>query len=209
MIPGTTYVYVDGENHFIRVAARLRERFGKTIDLSRVRTGRDHDRGELFVNPDCSFLWDGQILPTYAAPAMRRVYVSAYSGEHEQHDHLCEWVRNKGFEPVLAKEEKRRRDGRRNDLEQLKLIEKPKGVDITLAVRVIEDALAGNYQHRALFTTDADFLPVIRAVRRLGKTVHVYGFKADAKPELRYTPDEFVDLDSFIKHYAYDSPTPK
>ena len=76
------------------------------------------------------------------------------------------------------------------------VIEKAKGVDIALAVRMFEDAQSGVYTHCALFTSDLDFLPVIESVQRMGKSVWVYGYKSGIgrNSPLEYVPARFVDL---------------
>jgi hypothetical protein len=45
-------------------------------------------------------------------------------------------------------------------------------------------------------TSDLDFLPIIEAVRRMGKHVTVLGYKDDASKgrEFEYIPDKFVDI---------------
>ncbi len=62
-------------------------------------------------------------------------------------------------------------------------MEKPKGCDIALATRMVADAAAGLYDCCLLFTSDADFLPAIEAVRGMGKIVWVFGL-ASALPDL-------------------------
>ena len=82
------------------------------------------------------------------------------------------------------------------------MIEKPKSADIALAARMIEDAVLGNYDICALFTSDADYLPEIKAVRQMGKVVTVYGFKGNlGNRELEYIPDEFIDLERVASIY--------
>jgi uncharacterized LabA/DUF88 family protein len=185
------YVYVDGESHYTRNVAKMKEKFGPDVDLSKVRT-----RTGVYVKHECVFFWDREYNSLYAPPQpFRMVYFAAYTGEHDNIHALSEYVRGvKGFEPQLIKEDKDIRKRRKEQLEEAKLIEKPKGVDIMLAARMIEDAAAGNYQHCVLFTSDADFLPVIRAVRRLGKYVFVCGFGDNINRELKYVPDHFINL---------------
>jgi uncharacterized protein (TIGR00288 family) len=88
-------------------------------------------------------------------------------------------------------------------LEANSLVIKPKGVDIALAVRMLEDAYYGNYQVCLLFTSDIDYLPVIHAVRRMGKAVIVLGFCeaiAVDSPFL-YVAERFIDLSSYMQSY--------
>ena len=47
-----------------------------------------------------------------------------------------------------------------------------------------------------LFTSDIDYLPVIEAVRRMGKAVYVFGYGDGLGEHSRfeYVPDQFLDL---------------
>ena len=81
------------------------------------------------------------------------------------------------------------------------LIEKPKGVDISLAVRMLNDAHLQSFDDCHLYTSDADFVPAINAVRALGKQVYVHGYMnglAD-RSDLLYVPDQFIDLEQMLR----------
>src|SRR5947209_2292626 len=104
--------------------------------------------------------------------------------------------RENEFEPQVIQEPKALRDQRANLRSQHQLIEKAKRVDIGMTVRVLEDAYLNAYRGCLLFTSDVDFLPVIEAVRRIGKLVFVAGYReglAERSP-LEYVPDRFIDL---------------
>ena len=62
------------------------------------------------------------------------------------------------------------------------------------------DAAADLYDACYLFTSDADFLPAIEAVRRLGKQVYVFGYASNLRKRSDYmfVPDLFVDLEKYI-----------
>jgi hypothetical protein len=66
------------------------------------------------------------------------------------------------LEPCVFPERSQRAKQRQNTLETQQLIEKPKGVDIALAVRMLEDSLNA-FEVCHLYTSDSDFLPVIQA----------------------------------------------
>jgi hypothetical protein len=61
---------------------------------------------------------------------------------------------------VIA-EKKQLADQRANVRNQENVIEKAKGVDIALSVRMLEDAYHNNYDMSYLVTSDVDYLPVI------------------------------------------------
>jgi len=84
-------------------------------------------------------------------------------------------------------------------------------VDIGLSVRVLEDAYHNIFSSCFLFTSDIDFLPVIRVLQRIGKKVLVFGYMdgLGSRSELEYVPDAFIDLsDHMRKNYVCKSPTP-
>jgi uncharacterized LabA/DUF88 family protein len=78
---------------------------------------------------------------------------------------------------------------------------KSKAVDLALATDVLTLAGEGRYEVAVLFAGDADYVPVVEAVKRLGRHV-VLGFFAGKghglSDELRIAADEFVDLTSHL-----------
>src|SRR5262249_40574493 len=78
----------------------------------------------------------------------------------------------------------------------LHIIEKAKGVDIALSAQMLKDAYRNNYTDCYLATSDVDFLPVIQAIRQMGKHVRILGYKdglAENSP-FEHVPDEFIDI---------------
>ncbi|HVK19706.1 MAG TPA: NYN domain-containing protein [Fimbriiglobus sp.] len=196
------YIYVDGESHYIRNEDKAKKLPGFT-SLGQVRRVGISGGYSVKVREECHFFWDSEYLNQQHAD--RKVYFTSYTGNdnllHEQNVYL----RSLSFEPHIIKEDKGLRDRRKSKLADAGVIEKPKGADIALAARMIEDAVLNNYQVCGLFTSDADYLPVIKAVRRMGKHVIVYGFKENlGNPELEYVPDEFVDLNRYWRQNAYE-----
>jgi uncharacterized LabA/DUF88 family protein len=109
-------------------------------------------------------------------------------------------IRELGLEPHIVHEEGKLTKHRENVLAKENVIEKAKGVDIALSVRMIEDGYRNNYQYCYLLTSDVDYLPVIESVRRMGKQVFVYGYKdgLGKNSPLVHVPDRFVDLGSYM-----------
>lgn len=101
------------------------------------------------------------------------------SGKAEEIREAKEYMRNGdsdfSFEPQVVHEVKDVQKQREKQLVQNGILIKPKGVDIALAVHMIEHA--PNYDNVIMATSDADYLPVIHAVRRMGKNVYVLGFE--------------------------------
>lgn len=131
----------------------------------------------------------------------RAMYFTAFTGTQENLHKARVSIREAGFEPQVSLELKDLAKQRANRLATDAVVIKPKGVDIALAVRMLEDAFYGNFQICLLFTSDIDYLPVIQAVRRMGRTVIVFGF-GDAiavdSPFL-YVPERFIDLGSHMQ----------
>src|SRR5207237_4110148 len=122
------------------------------------------------------------------------VYFTSVTGGEDELHRAKVHIRTHGFEPQVIFELKKLADQRANLLKQEGVVERAKGVDIGLAVRMFEDAHADTFDRCLLYTSDADFLPLIRAVRRLGKTVIVVGFREwlSQRSALEYEPDFFI-----------------
>jgi len=212
------YLFVDAENHFLRATAVAEEIIGSpkaaramSEAKTRVRAIRgfpDHINGERFGwNPKLQLCWDcellsrGGLLTDMGASVARAIYACSCTGDDDKAHKMRVQLRNYGFEPIVVRELKNLRQQREATRKRHGLIEKPKGCDIAIATRMVADAAADLYECCFLFTSDADFLPAIEAVRRMGKIVWVFGF-ASALPERSpylYVPDRFVDLHSQLK----------
>jgi hypothetical protein len=77
---------------------------------------------------------------------------------------------------------------------------KSKAVDIALATDVLTLASEGQYEVAVLFAGDADYTPVVEAVKRLGRHVVVGFFEGEGLgDELRIAADDFLDVTSDMK----------
>jgi uncharacterized LabA/DUF88 family protein len=76
---------------------------------------------------------------------------------------------------------------------------KSKAVDLALATDVLTLAGESQYEVAVIFAGDGDYVPVVEAVKRLGKHV-VVCFFADSgmSDELRIAADDFVDLSPYL-----------
>lgn len=70
-----------------------------------------------------------------------------------------------------------------------------KGVDVELACEMLSHAFRGSYDVAILVSGDADFIPVVKRVRDLGKQVEVASFSNACSQEMRCAGNRFVDLD--------------
>jgi uncharacterized LabA/DUF88 family protein len=81
---------------------------------------------------------------------------------------------------------------------------KSKQVDLALATDVLTLAGEGQYEVAVIFAGDGDYVPVVEAVKRLGRHVVVGFFPGEGdglSPALQIAADEFVDLSATIAYY--------
>jgi uncharacterized LabA/DUF88 family protein len=212
------YLFVDAENHFLRATAVAAEIIGSpkaAPAMARAKTRVDgiigfpeHIDNERFGwNPELQLFWDCEVLSArrlmteLGASVARAIYACSCTGDDDKAHEMRVQLRNYGFEPIVVREPKNLRQQREATRKQYGLIEKPKGCDIAIATRMVADAAAELYECCFLFTSDADFLPDIEAVRRMGKIVWVFGFASvlsERSPYL-YVPDRFVDLSCHLR----------
>jgi uncharacterized protein (TIGR00288 family) len=192
-------IYVDGENHFQRAEACWQKMHAGTnlaTAQANINTNFQFPWGQprLRVEKRSLFFWDSQLVQFLVRDweellndVVRAVYFTSASGDEiELHDVRCS-IRKHGFEPYVVKKEAKQRQ--------------PKAVDVALAVRMMEDAHRNAFERCLLCTSDTDFLPVIQAVKRMGKLVYVLGYAdsiGDRSP-LQYDPDLFIDLESIMR----------
>ena len=97
-------------------------------------------------------------------------------------------MRERGFEPKLFKREHG----------------KSKAVDLALATDVLTLAGEGRYEVAVIFAGDGDYVPVVEAVKRLGRHVVVGFFAGEGhglSDELRIAADDFVDITGYLVLY--------
>ena len=80
-------------------------------------------------------------------------------------------------------------------LKGLKKRVRQKGVDALLAVEMLEGAFSGIYDVAVLVAGDADFVPVLEAVRRRGVMVAVAAAQESIAGDLRRAADRFIEID--------------
>lgn len=213
------YVYVDGESHYERTVSQWKKLKGPDAALAQISVKNvmsggasypDHKAPYIRILEIVKFFWDTNYSfiaphPFGGYPIDGATYFTSFSGNDDDYHQACIDVRKQRFEPRIVHELKQHADRRTNKRTDHCLIEKPKGVDIGLTVRVLEDAYHNIFDVCFLFTSDIDFLPVIQVVQRLGKKVVLFGY-ADGignRSKLEYVPDAFVDLSERMKSYEH------
>jgi uncharacterized LabA/DUF88 family protein len=211
-----TYLFIDAENHYWRSMPVIEEIFGacagealSSCDITAYAQSCFPHRinGRRFGwNRELLLFWDCMGLSPFfgdhtASLISRAIYATAMSGDVQAHSAKVS-LRKMGFEPIVVVENKDLRRQRTADREKLGLLDKPKGCDVALVTRMVADAAADLYDCCCLFTSDADYLPAIEVIRRMGKTVVVGGY-ARALPERSpylHVPDQFVDLEEHLRN---------
>ncbi len=157
-------------------------------------------------DPLAHVFWDVEWVHriSYVIPNMhigRAVHVGSFAGDLKGINDVAVKVRQYGFEPTIVLELKDRQKQRAQLLYESQIMDKPKGCDIALATRMISDAAADLFDFCALFTSDADFLPAVEAVRSMGKSVFVFGYRRCLMKQSKYlyVPDGFFDLEEHLR----------
>jgi uncharacterized LabA/DUF88 family protein len=215
-----TYVYVDGESHFIRSDACWKKMHGEEAGLNDAMfvndlggvTYPDRERQAIRVEMKSKFFWDTTYThlaptpwPNNIPPVDGAVYFTDFSGgDVELHDARV-FIRKQGFDPQVIKERSQLAKRRENWLKTEGILEKPKGVDIGLTVRLLEDSYRHIFDVCYLFTSDVDYVPVIQAIQRVGQKVIVFGYKDGLgnNSDLEYIPDAFIDLSEKMRSYTF------
>jgi uncharacterized LabA/DUF88 family protein len=215
-------IYVDGESHFLRTEACFKDVAGGHAQLEDVTPDQNFGEAHLYprgpvrfrLERRAMFFWDATF-PRFMGYHFhdnrigRAVYFTSSVGGDEELHEVRTSIRKHGFEPLVIREHKKLADQRTNLRKSEGVIERAKGVDISIAVRMLEDAYANTFDDCLLFTSDVDYMPAIRAVRRMGKQVVVLGYEEGLgkNSALEFEPDAFYDLGDIVRQeYRLKSP---
>lgn len=212
-------IYVDGESHFIRSEACFKKLHGAELLLeaaaynpNNIGTMSYPDEAHpiLRIDRKCKFFWDKQYVAYLDDLQLRSIrnlrnaiYFSSAFGDEDLLHSVRTFIRQQGFDPQIILERRQLANQRETQRTTNQLIYKAKGVDIGIAVRLLEDAYLGVFNECFLFTSDIDFVPAIEVIRRLGRKVYVcgYGDGLGKNSALEYIPDRFIDLEERVKSY--------
>jgi len=199
------FVYIDGESHFIRSENAWRHLHGEEACLERLRHVGQTDDRLVLVLPKAKVFWTRRMNPD----VQRATYFTSAAGDAAALHEMMVTLRDYGLEPSIVQERSDLKAHRQNVLKTQHVIEKPKGVDIAIAVRMLEDAYHQTFDVCHLYTSDVDFLPVIQAIKSRGKQVYVHGYKngLSERSPLLYVPDLFIDLEEMLRNECELAPT--
>ena len=118
---------------------------------------------------------------------VRQYYYTSQVGDEPALVATREALRALGFDPQVFK--------------KLSKSAKAKGVDLALAKDLLSHAFRGNYDVAFLFAGDADYVPLLEEVKRLGKLACVCFFESEGlNPSLRMAADRFIPLDGAFQN---------
>ena len=219
----TVYVYVDGESNYIRTETAFRRKHGEHAVFAQAvfayptgTEGSYPDPGPVLRHrADIQFFWDtsyGRMLrgPIECERIAKVYYFGSIQGDDDFLHDAAVHMRANGCTPMLVRELKPLADRRRGQRATRGLIEKPKGVDALLVARLLDDAYRNNFDACVLLTSDADFIPAIEIVQRLGKPVLVFGYghALGKRSRLLHVPDIFLDLEPHVQTAYLNSGAP-
>jgi uncharacterized LabA/DUF88 family protein len=173
-------LFVDGENFTFRA-----QEFAQKHNV-KLEEGRYHKRDVFVWLPGIGAR--ESIVPnapvSIQASAFRAFYYTSIVGDDQRLTTVREDLWNLGFHPEVFKKEKQRA--------------KSKGVDIALAKDFLSNAFMDNYDAAVLIAGDADYIPMVNEVKRLGKLVYVIFFHEKGcglSRVLQTCSDEFFKID--------------
>lgn len=110
---------------------------------------------------------------------IRNYWFSSYQGSEDYHDRLAQELRNNGFEPVLFKKRKGKKE---------------KGVDIGLATEMLVNSFNQNFDVGLLVAGDEDYVGLVKEAKRYGPEIWGAFFTHGLSPKLKVALDDFADI---------------
>jgi uncharacterized LabA/DUF88 family protein len=179
-------LFVDGENFAIRAKAFAAAR---SIDLVE---GENYQR-DVFVwlpgvacnrpltnnNPQAA-------VPEVRKTAVRAYYYTSCAGDHDKLRNVEQSLWNLGFTPRVFKKPCKGT--------------KSKGVDIAMTTDVLSHAYQDHYDVAVLLSGDADYVPVVNQLKRIGKIVLCLSFdNSSFSNELKLASDRSISIDPLFE----------
>ncbi|MCW5867452.1 MAG: NYN domain-containing protein [Candidatus Eremiobacteraeota bacterium] len=188
-------VFVDGENLAIRFKGKACQVFGQTAVTN---LSEENFIEDVFVWPrnlarQPSALADHLYKDFIVSPEPVALnYYTSITGDRQRVEMIEDALWRQKLRPIVF--HKQKKDA------------KAKGVDITLTRDLLTQAFLDNYDLAVLFSGDADFVPVIEEVRRLGKSVILFAFNDWVKRELRNACNACFDVWKLFEKHCAEAP---
>lgn len=171
-------LFVDGENFTIRA-----QKVAEANDIK--LTEGSHYMHDVFVwLPGLAATQDTtQGYLRLQPQATRSFYYTSVLGDEQRLQDVRRKLRELGFNPEVFKKSK----------------DKAKGVDIALSIDLLLNASANSYDVAVLIAGDGDYVPLVEAVKRLGKVVYLVFFKRTGlSDDLWMAADAFFEMEPFF-----------
>jgi len=176
--------FVDGENFTIRgqefakrSGIRLTEKPAVYLENVFLWPTRDHLIEDLGRHAGPGLV---------GGPPIRSYYYTSVVGDEPKLLGVRHALRELSFDPQVFKKDARH--------------DTSKGVDVTLTKDMLSHAFFGNYSQAVLVAGDADYVPLVQEVKRMGKNVFVAFFRETGLgEELRLAADNFFPLDRWFE----------
>jgi hypothetical protein len=154
-----TYIYVDGESHFIRSRKCWKKIHGEGAELQDINHYITTSAAkQCYPNPHhplirselrSKFFWDKHYPCLLSAPfSLPRIdgaiYFTDFAGDDNDYHSICVTIRQEGFEPQVIRELGKLAKRREHLLKTEEILEKPKGVDIGLTVAARTNCMPGS-----------------------------------------------------------------
>ena len=167
-----TMIFVDGENLAIRYGQVLKER--KLAPLKSIKW-----KPEVFV-------WTDSFTSAcdHEARTVRKYYYTSVQGtDFDIHAVVDQLKLLQVEQPSVFKMEKNRCS---------------KQVDISLTTDMLHHAFRHNYETAVLVAGDADYIPLVNAVKAEGRRVLIWFLSNGLSPTLKRVADYFVNIDPYL-----------
>ncbi len=115
----------------------------------------------------------------YGMVKIRKYWFSSYQGSEKAGERIAKELRECGFEPVLFKKKKGRKEKR---------------VDIALAKEMLVNAFHQNFDVGYLVAGDEDYVDLVNEVKRYGQIIRGAFFGMSMSDKLEIALDDFVDI---------------
>jgi uncharacterized LabA/DUF88 family protein len=163
-------VFIDGENLAIRYGSML----GNAQPFSHVIFEKN------------TYVWSpllGMEMHT-TANIVRRYYYTTSSGDEQRRNAIHDRLNSIGIQAPRVFPKNKQKGSKR--------------VDISLCVDMLWQAHAGNYEAAILVAGDEDYVPLVEAVKALGRQVFVWFVSSGLSPHLKRSADYFFNLDEVL-----------
>jgi uncharacterized LabA/DUF88 family protein len=162
-------MFVDGENLAIRWKDQI----------------RNEEPPNYIAYEKDIYVWsEGFNLINCGHDIIRKYYYTSAPGDIDNRNRIFDKLKSLGIEaPYVFPRKKKGRSKR---------------VDITLSVEMLFHAYQRNYEVAILVAGDEDYVPLVEAVKNVGRRVFVWFFQSGLSPALKRSADYYCDISQYL-----------